>query len=323
MGLRGAIVALAALSGLALAPVQGASGADKVLSVGTGGINGVYFPLGGAICRQIETGRGNPGQRCMVESTDGSVSNINAVLSGELDLGLAQGDAQYTAVKGLGPFKEQPQPRLRALFSLYPELFTVVARQDAAIQRIDALNGKRVYAGEPGSATRAIAELVLEANGVKPQDLTLVAGMNPAELGPALCDRRIDAFALIAGHPNASVQQATSACAAGIVAVAGTAIDRLVGEHPFLAKAEVPGGMYRGTQRAQASFGVFAAVVASADLPEATAYLVTRAVFENFDAFKRAHPALANASKESMLLGNTAPFHPGAMRYFRESGLLK
>jgi len=305
-----------------LAPAHSASGADKLISVGTGGINGVYFPLGGAICRQIEAGRKDHGFRCMVESTEGSVSNINGVLSGDLDLGLAQGDAQYTAVKGLGPFKDRPQPKLRTLFSLYPELFTVVARMDAGINRLEDLQDKRVYAGELGSATHAIADLVFGSLDVKPR-YAKPASMSAAELAAALCENRIDAFAVIAGHPNASVQQAANSCATNIVAVAGPVIDRLLSEHPFLARASVPGGIYRGAERAQTSFGVFATLVASADLPEATAYLVTKAVFENFDAFRRSHPALADISKESMLAGGTAPIHPGALRYFREQRMLK
>lgn len=318
-----AIIAASTAAAMVLAPAHQACGADKLISVGTGSINGVYFPLGGAICRQIDAGRRDHRHRCMVASTDGSVSNINAVLSGELDLGLAQGDAQYTAVRGLGPFKDRPQAKLRALFSLYPELFTVVARLDAGIDRVEDLQDKRVYAGDPGSATRAIADLVFGALGVKPQEWTPATAMTPAELARALCENRIDAFTVIAGHPNASVQQAADTCATRILAVAGPVIDRLIGEHPFLAHAKVPGGMYKGTDRAQASFGVFATLVTSADLPEATAYLVTKAVLENFDAFKRSHPALANISRESMLNGNTAAFHPGALRYFRESGLMK
>jgi uncharacterized protein len=320
---KAAIIAVLAAAGIGLATAQSACGADKLLSVGTGAINGVYFPLGGEICRLVNLARSDHGYRCMVESTGGSVANINAVLSGDLDLGFAQSDAQYTAVKGLGPFKDQPQARLRALFSIYPELFTVVARDDADIKRIDDLRNKRVQLGEPGSATRAIAELVLNAYGIKPQDVKPAPEFSAAELASALCANRIDAFALIAGHPNANVQQATNTCAAHVVAVAGPAIDALIKDHPFLGKASVPGGMYKGTEQPQASFGVFATVVASADLPEATAYLVTKAVFDHFDEFRRSHPALAHISRASMLVGNSVPLHPGAIRFFRESGLMK
>src|SRR5450759_4075505 len=303
--------------------VQSACGAEKLISLGTGGIGGVYYPLGGAICRLVNAGRRDHGHRCMVESTGGSVSNINAVMSGELDLGFAQSDAQYTALKGLGPFKDKPQSRLRALFSVYPELFTVVARQDANIKSIDDLKGKRVNIGDPGSATRATTELVLNAYGIKPQELKLAAEIKFAELASALCQNRIEAFAVIVGHPNANVQQAANSCASNIAAIAGPTIEQMIKDHPFFGKASVPGRMYKGTDQAQATFGVLATVVVSEDLPEPTAYLVTKAVFDNFEEFKLLHPAVANTTKELMLVGNTVPFHPGAVRYFRELGLMK
>ena len=305
------------------ATVQSACGADKLISVGTGAITGVYYPLGGAICRIVNAGRRDHGYRCMVESTGGSVSNINAVMSGDLDFGFAQSDAQYTALKGLGPYKDKPQPKLRALFSVYPELFTVVARRDANIRSVADLKSKRVNIGDPGSATRATAELVLNAYGIRPQELKLAGEIEFAELASALCGNRIDAFAVIVGHPNAIVQQAANSCASNIVAVAGPAIDQMIKDHPFLGEASVPGGMYKGIDQAQATFGVLATVVVSADLPEPTAYLVTKAVLDKFDEFKLLHPALANITKALMLIGNTVPFHPGAIRYFRERGLMK
>ena len=323
MQFKAAIVAVVTAAGIALATGQSACAAEKLISVGTGAIDGVYYPLGGAICRLVNARRSNHGHRCMVEPTGGSVSNINAVVSGELDLGFAQSDAQYTAVKGMGPFKDKPQSSLRALFSVYPELFTLVARQDANINSIADLKGKRVNIGDPGSATRATAQLVLNAYGIRPQELKLSEEIGFAQLASALCDSRIDAFAFIVGHPNASVREAANSCACHIIAVTGPAIDQLIKDHPFFGKASVPGRMYKGSDQAQAAFGVFATVVVSADLPESTAYLVTKAVFDNFEEFKLSHPALADISKESMLLGNTAPFHPGAIRYFRERGLIK
>ena len=323
MQYKAAITAIVTAAGIVLATGQSAGAAEQLIGVGTGAINGVYYPLGGAICRQVNAGRRDHGHRCMVESTGGSVSNINAVMSGELDLGFAQSDAQYTAVKGLAPFKDKSQTKLRALFSVYPELFTLVARQDANIQSVADLKGKRVNIGDTGSATHATAELVLNAYAISVQELKLVGGIRFADLASALCENKIDAFAVIVGHPNEIIQHAANACATSIAAVAGPEIEQMLKDHPFFGKASVPGRMYRGTEQAQASFGVFATLVASADLREPTAYLVTKAVFDNFDKLKLSHPALANISKELMLVGNTAPFHAGAIRYFKETGLMK
>lgn len=314
----------AAITAVALfAPVQGAHGADKFITVGTGGIVGVYYPLGGAICRFVNAGRKEHGMRCTVESTGGSVFNINAVMSGDMDIGFAQSDTQYYALKGMGPFKDKPLPKLRALFSVYPELFTLVVRQDANIKSFADLKGKRMNIGDPGSGTRATTELVMTATGLKKEDFRLATELKFVEMAPALCDNKIDAFTFVAGHPNAIFQEAATSCASSIATVSGPGIDKLVKENPFYAKASVPGKMYKGTDNAQPTFGVLATIVASADLPEQTAYIITKALFDNFEDFKKLHPAVANITKEQMLEGNTVPFHPGALKYFKEKGLMK
>ena len=323
MKLRFATVAIVCAAAVLFSVPQRGWSADNLIGVGTGSINGVYFPLGGAICRLINAGRRSHGYRCMVEPSAGSISNINAVVAGELELGFAQSDAQYTALKGLGPFNGNPQTKLRALFSVYPESFTVVARQDANIGGIADLRDRRVAIGEPGSATRAAAEMVLNAYGMTPQALKPSSGIKSDELASALCDNRLDAFALIVGHPNATVQAASNACATVIVAISGPAVDQAIKDHPFFGRAGVPARMYKGTEDARASFGVFATVVTNADLADAAAYLVTKAVFDGFEEFRSSHPALANITRDSMLTANTVPFHPGALRYFRERGLIK
>lgn len=320
---KAAIAAFAIAVGMLVAPMESAQGTDKVIAMGTGNIAGVLYPLGGAICRLVNDGRKSHGQRCMVESTAGSISNINAIMSGDLEIGFAQGDAQYVAFKGLGPYKEKPQTKLRALFSAYPELFSVVARADANIRGFADLSGKRVNIGEPGSATRTATEILMSAFDIRQRDFKPASELKPDEMPRSLCDNRIDAFTFIVGHPSAIVQEATGACAANIVAVSGPAIDKVVKDFPFYAKASVPGRMYKGNDGPQPTVGVMVTVVTSADLPEQTAYLVTKAVFDSFEDFKKLHPALAHITKELMLEGNTAPFHPGALKYYKEKGLLK
>ncbi|MEO8104139.1 MAG: TAXI family TRAP transporter solute-binding subunit, partial [Betaproteobacteria bacterium] len=296
---------------------------SKFITVGTGGIVGVYYPLGGAICRFVNAGRKDHGLRCTVESTGGSVFNINAVMSGDMDIGFAQSDTQYYAMTGAGAFKDKPQPKLRALFSVYPELVTLVTRQDAHIKSFADIKGKRINIGDPGSGTRATTELVMNAMGIKKEDLKFAGELKFVEMAPALCDNKIDAFTFVAGHPNAIFQEAATSCASSIASITGPGIDKLVKDNPFYAKASIPGKMYKGTDNPQPTFGVLATIVASADMPEQTAYIITKAVFDNLDDFKKLHPAVANITKEQMLEGNTVPFHPGALKYFREKGLVK
>lgn len=296
---------------------------QKFITVGTGGIVGVYYPLGGAICRFVNASRKDHGLRCTVESTGGSVFNINAVMSGDMDIGFAQSDTQYYAMTGAAAFKDKPQPKLRALFSVYPELLTLVTRQDANIKTFADIKGKRINVGDPGSGTRVTTELVMKEMGIKLEDLKFAGELKFVEMAPALCDNKIDAFTFVAGHPNAIFQEAATTCASSIASITGPAVDKLVKENAFYAKASVPGKMYKGTDNPQPTFGVMATVVASADLPEQTAYIITKAVFDNFDDFRKLHPAVANITKEQMLEGNTVPFHPGALKYFKEKGLMK
>ena len=317
-----AAVAAACTAALLLVPVPAQAQQQKFITVGTGGIVGVYYPLGGAICRFVNAGRKDHNLRCTVESTSASVFNINAVMAGDMDVGFAQSDTQYYALKGEGPWKDKPQPKLRALFSVYPEIFTMVARQDANIKKFEDIKGKRINIGDPGSGTRATMELVMKEFGIAQGDLKLASELKFVEMAPALCDNKIDAFVFVAGHPNAIFQEAATSCASNIASVSGAPINKLVAANPFYAKAEVPGKMYKGTDTPQPSFGVLATLVVNADMPDTTAYVITKAVFDNFDDFKKLHPAIANITKEGSLLGNTVPFHPGAVKYFKEKGLM-
>ena len=323
LGLKACVAAALVAGGLLGVSAPAVAQQSKFITVGTGGIVGVYYPLGGAICRFVNAGRKDHGLRCTVESTGGSVFNINAVMSGDMDIGFAQSDTQYYAMTGAGAFKDKPQPKLRALFSVYPELLTLVARQDANIKTFADIKGKRVNIGDPGSGTRGTTELVMAALNIKKEDLKLASELKFVEMAPALCDNKIDAFTFVAGHPNAIFQEAASTCSSNIASVVGPGVDKLVKDNPFYAKANVPGKMYKGTDTAQATFGVLATIVASTDLPEQTAYVITKAVFDNLDDFKKLHPAVANITREQMLEGNTVPFHPGAVKYFKEKGWMK
>ena len=318
--IAGAAAALALVAG-------GASAQDNqtFISIGTGGVTGVYYPTGGAICRLVNRGRADHGIRCGVESTGGSVYNINALRSGELEFGVAQSDWQFHAIEGTSQFEEQGAfEDLRAVFSVHPEPFTVVARADAGIETFEDLKGKRVNVGNPGSGQRGTMEVLMEAMGWTMDDFQLTSELQAAEQSQALCDNNIDAMVYTVGHPSGSIQEATTACDAVLVDVSGEAVDKLVEENPYYRTATIPGGMYRGNDEDTATFGVGATFVTSATVPEEVVYEVTKAVFENFDQFKGLHPAFADLTKEEMVAdGLSAPLHAGAEEYYREAGLIE
>jgi len=295
------------------------------VTIGTGGVTGVYYPTGGAIARLVNKSRKEHGIRASVESTGGSVYNLNAIANGELDMGIVQSDWQYHAYHGTDKFADKgPNKDLRAIFSIHPEPFTVVARTDSGIKNFADLKGKRVNIGNPGSGQRATMDVVLAKMGWTTDDFKLAAELKPAEQSQALCDNKVDAIIYTVGHPNGSIQEATTACDSVLVNVEGPEIDSLVAENDYYRKAVIPGGMYRGNDADTHTFGVGATFVTSAKVPEKVIYVVVKSVFENFNEFKKLHPAFAHLRKEEMIKdGLSAPLHKGAMKYYKEAGLLK
>jgi uncharacterized protein len=317
---------LAAAAALSAALVSAPAFAQqKFVTIGTGGVTGVYYAAGGAICRLVNKDRAKHGIRCSVESTGGSVFNVNTIKAGELDLGFTQSDVQYNATKGLGQFKDPGAwGDQRAVFSVHPEPFTVLARKEANIKAFTDFKGKRFNVGNPGSGTRASMEELLGAMGWKLSDFSLASELKADEHGPALCDGKIDGFFYGVGHPSANIQDPTTSCGAKLVSITGPAVDKLVAEKPYYAKAVIPGGLYPGNPDPTNTYGVLATVVASAKTPPETVYQVVKAVFDNFDEFKKLHPALANLKAENMVKdGLSAPLHEGAVRYYKEKGWIK
>lgn len=298
---------------------------QRFVSVGTGGVTGVYYPVGGAICRLMNQTRRDHGVRCSVESTGGSVFNVNAIKGGDLEFGVVQSDVQFNAAKGEAGFADSgPHDKLRSVFSLHAEPLTVVARAEAGITDFDSLKGKRVNIGNPGSGQRALMDQLIELKGWTNADFALAAELAPAEQSSQLCDNNIDAFAYTVGHPAGSIQEATTSCDSRIIPVEGEIVDKLVEERPYYFKAAIPGGMYAGNPDDVNTFGVGATIVTSADVPDDIVRVFVEAVFKDFDAFKSLHPALANLTPEDMVnQGNSAPMHPAAEAFFKEKGWLQ
>lgn len=304
------------------APARSYATETEFVSVGTAGVTGVYFPAGGAICRLVNKRRREHGIRCVVEQTGGSVVNLGRLRAGTLDLALVQSDWQYYAYKGESSLKDDgPFDELRSLFSLHAEPFTVVARKDANIRRFEDLKGKRVNIGNPGSGQRGTMDVTLQAFGWTIADFRDVFELTTDEQSRALCDDRIDAMVFVAGFPSGSVKEATTLCDAVLVDVEGQATDTLVRENVFYSKAVIPGGIYPGTDRDIHTFGTLATLVTTSRMSDETVYQLVKSVFEDLAEFKRQHPAFRALNVSGMLKdGIAAPFHLGAVRYYREKG---
>ncbi len=316
---------LAAALGTAalLAPVSAhAQAKDKFVTIGTGGQTGVYYVVGQSICSLVNRSTSRHHIKCTAPSTGGSVANINSIRAGEMDMGVAQSDWQFHAYNGTSQFKDKgPFKELRAVFSVHAEPFTVIARKDANIKSFDDLKGKRVNIGNPGSGQRGTMEVVMEAMGWKMSDFKLASELKPAEQSAALCDNKVDAIIYTVGHPNGSIQEASTSCDTVVVPVTGPAIDKLVAANAYYAKATIPGKMYKGTDSDVQTFGVGATFVSSTKASPEVIYEVVKAVFDNFDRFKKLHPAFAHLDQKAMIKNNlSAPLHDGAAKYYKEKG---
>ena len=318
--------AIAALSATLLLSLSSANAAEeKYVTIGTGGQTGVYYVVGQSICKLVNREQSKHGIKCTAPSTGGSVANLNAIRAGEQDMGVAQSDQQYKALKGEGDFEAAgPFKELRAVFAVHPESFTVVARKDSGIKTFDDLKGKRVNIGNPGSGQRATMDALMKEKGWDTSVFQLASELKAAEQAQALCDNKIDAMVYVVGHPNGSIQEAASSCDAIVVPVTGPEVDKLVQTYPYYAVSIIPGKMYPGSDEDVKTFGVTATFVSSTKTPDDTIYVVVKAVFDNFDRFKKLHPAFANLDPAHMIKdGLSAPLHDGAVKYYKEKGWLK
>ena len=314
-------LAITAIAGAALMATS-VMAETKHVVIGTGGQTGVYYQVGGAICRLVNKGTAKHEINC-THTTGGSVTNINGLRSGDLDMGVAQSDWQYHAYNGTAPaqFPNGAFKELRAVFSVHAEPFTVVARKDSGIKTFADLKGKKVNVGNPGSGSRGTMEIIMEKMGWTMDDFAIASELKSSEQAAALCDAKVDAIIFTAGHPNGSIKEATTSCDAILVPVDNAVAQKLAADNSYYAMTAIPAGMYKGTDTDTATFGVAATFVSSTKVDEETVYQMVKAVFENFRRFKKMHPAFAHLKESDMITKNlSAPLHAGAVRYYKEKG---
>ncbi len=308
----------------ASAPEKHAIPEPTFVSIGTGSNTGNYYLAGKAIAEIVNKEIGKYSIRCTVETTGGSVFNVNAVMAGDLQFGIVQSDRQWQAVRGIQEWKDKgPQTDLRAVFSIYPESVTLVAAVDAGIKSSMDLKGKRVNIGNPGSGQRQNAIDVLEAVNIDYKTDMNAEGLKASESAGLLQDGRIDAFFYTVGHPNSAIRDATTGRRkVRFASIAGT--DKIIKKYPYYSKSFIPAGLYPGAvnEGPVDTFGVKATLVTSAQVSDTVVYALTKEVFENFEAFKGMSPTHAYLTKREMLKGLSATLHPGALRYFKEAGLM-
>jgi uncharacterized protein len=316
-----AVIMAGAVAGCA-APSDAVAPNPVTLSAGIPG--GVYHPVGNAICRMFNLESEHQAVPCIAMSSDGSVSNIQRVESGDSAFGLSQTDVALAAFHGEGPFAPAgPDPKLRTVIALYPEAFTVVARADTGIRDFQDLRGKRVGIGTSGVGYNFTRDVILKFYGGTTPGPEYVLEFAPAEQNQALCNNKVDAIIFEAGHPNGLTQEATTDCRARLVRVAGQPIDRLLATYPYYIPSIIPGGMYIGNPIDVPTIGTRAVLVSSSEQPDEVVYAMVKAVASNFAVFRQLHPALSILAIRDMVPSvSVVPIHPGALKYYREAGLI-
>lgn len=297
--------------------------AKGFVAIGTGSVSGVYYPAGSALCGSASLVLKSQSVRCFVESTAGSISNINAIRSGDLDIGIVQSDWQFHAYNGTSKFESAGAFKdLRSVMSLHSESFTVIARSGAGIKTFNDLAGKRVNVGSVGSGTRATMDALLNAQGLSFSKFSKVLELRPSKQAKALCENEVDAITFVAGHPSQLISDVLSLCDVVMVPITGEGVDSLVANNDFYSKAVIPKDLYDGVDDVQ-TFGVGATVVTSANVSDGIIYHIVKSTLRDIERFKKAHPAFKGIKAESMAIKRlSAPLHEGAIKAFKEAGLL-
>jgi len=292
------------------------------ITLGTGEINGTYYPTGQFLCKFVNRIKTQTNIKCSVESTGGSVYNINSIKSGKLNFAIAQSDTIHQAINGISKFNKKPIKKLRSVIGLYSELFTLVSRKDAAINTIGELKGKRVNLGNSESGSELTTLELFKEYGINKNDLLLSSSLKIADTEDALIDNKIDAYFFMVGHPADNIKNAAKALPISIIPISGNKVDKFIKKFDYFSKDVIPAGLYEGVNEPIPTFSVKAVLLTSADTSEEMAYTFAKAIVENLEEFKKLHPAYQHISKKSLLDGLSAPLHKGAKRYYKEIGLL-
>lgn len=312
-----ASVTAAALVGLASLPAKAA----QDILIGGGSVTGVYYQVALQTCKIMNKHSGGK-YNCVGRPALGSVFNINAVKRGLLDFGVAQSDRNYQATNGTADWEGKPMAELRSVMSMHPETVLLMTRKDTGIKSVMDLKGKTVNIGNPGSGQRGNAEDILRIYGIDQKKDINAEGLQQSEASRALIDQKVDAFFYTVGNPSAAIEEPANSIDADLVSINSDGIRKFISDKPYYVMATIPAGTYKGIDHDTETFAVKATVITSTAVSEEMVYDYVKTVFENLEELKGLHAAFRILKPKDMLGGLTAPLHPGAMKYYKERGLM-
>ncbi|MFL9595902.1 TAXI family TRAP transporter solute-binding subunit [Aeromonas veronii] len=285
---------------------------SQALTIGTGPLNGVYYPTGGAICRVLNAGHALHGDSCTVLSTRGSMANLKALDKGDVQLALVQSDVLHHALHGTGPFSGQgANNELRSLFRLYQESLTLLAAPDSGITTLADIEGKRVYPGNKGAGEQITSLALMTAMGWQPGQFAAYQLKSDSEPLEGLCDGSLDAAFVVAGHPSLAVGDLISRCKVRLIPIEGEQIDTLLKQHPYYQRSRIAANLYPGQTTAINNIGMSAELVALASLPDPIVRTVRDTLLARVKQFSRLHPALSKVTPEQLQAQTELPLHAG------------
>ncbi|QXB00107.1 TAXI family TRAP transporter solute-binding subunit [Aeromonas sp. FDAARGOS 1416] len=285
---------------------------SQALTIGTGPLNGVYYPTGGAICRVLNAGHALHGDSCTVQSTRGSMANLKALDKGDVQLALVQSDVLHHALHGTGPFSGQgANNELRSLFRLYQESLTLLAAPNSGITTLADIEGKRVYPGNNGAGEQITSQALMAAMGWQPGQFAAYELKSDSEPLEGLCDGSLDAAFVVAGHPSLAVGDLISRCKVRLIPIEGEQIDTLLKQHPYYQRSRIAANLYPGQTTAINNIGMSAELVALASLPDPIVRTVRDTLLARVKQFSRLHPALSKVTPEQLQAQTELPLHAG------------
>lgn len=312
-----ALVAAIAAFGLATGHAQD----KKRISIGTGGTGGVYYPLGGGLAAALS--KYVPGVEATAEVTAGSVANMQLIGVGKSELAFTMADTAWDAYNGLDKFKDK-KVGLRTLAVFYPNRMQVVTIEGKGIEKFADLKGKRVSTGAPASGTEVMSMRLIEAHGMDPNKDMTRERLSIAESVNALKDRKIDALMWVGGVPTPSITDlaATPGIKVKMIDHGDGAENMRKKYGPIYVKNRILANAYPGETRETTNVDVWNLLVVPEGADEKLVYDITKTLFEKKDELVKVHKDaqfldLANQTTSA----SPIPFHPGAIRYFKEKGL--
>ncbi|ABD44977.1 TRAP transporter solute receptor, TAXI family protein [Ehrlichia chaffeensis str. Heartland] len=296
----------------------------EYILIGTGSMTGVYYPIGGSICRFIASDYGKDNKIiCSISSTTGSVYNLNSIRYSNMDISIVQSDLEYYAYNGLGFYEKMlPMDNLRMLASLHKEYLTIVVKKSSNISVIDDIKGKRVNIGSPGTGVRVAMLKLLGEKGWTKKDFSVMAELKSSEQAQALCDNKIDVMVDVIGHPNASIQEASATCDIKFIPLDDRLIDDLHAKYPYYQKDIISGGLYNDSPDIQ-TVSVKASLVTTTELSNDLAYKIVKSIATHLRELRSITGALKTLTVQDMAKSSITPMHDGAERYYKEIGAIK